>query len=115
MSVRGRLRASNSEAVRRAALDGQDIGLLSHLLVAEDIKAGRLQVVMPAFRPARFPLTVVYPSRRNLPPPIRAVIEFLSQVIQADSAIEGRQRTCGWPHTAKYPARIDGRLRRFGS
>jgi DNA-binding transcriptional LysR family regulator len=73
--------------VRRAALHGHGIALLSHLLVAEDIKAGRLQVVMPAYAPARFPLTVVYPSRRNLPPRIRAVIEFLSQLVQADPAM----------------------------
>ena len=87
VSVRGRLRANNSEAVRRAALDGQGIALLSHLLVAEDIRAGRLQVVMSAYPPARFPLTVVYPSRRNLPPRIRAVIEFLCQLVQADPAM----------------------------
>ena len=86
VSVRGRFRANNSEAVRRAALNGQGIALLSHLLVADDISAGRLRVLMPAFPPARFPLTVVYPSRRNLPPRVRAVIEFLSEIIQADPA-----------------------------
>jgi len=85
-SVRGRFRANNSEAVRRAALIGQGIALLSHLLVADDIGAGRLRVLMPAFPPARFPLTVVYPSRRNLPPRVRAVIEFLSEIVQADPA-----------------------------
>ena len=85
-SVRGRFRANNSEAVRRAALNGQGIALLSHLLVADDIGAGRLRVLMPAFPPARFPLTVVYPSRRNLPPRVRAVIEFLSEIVQADPA-----------------------------
>ena len=87
VSVRGRFRANNSEAVRRAALNGLGIALLSHLLVADDISAGRLRVLMPAFPPARFPLTVVYPSRRNLPPRVRAVIEFLSEIIQADPAM----------------------------
>jgi DNA-binding transcriptional LysR family regulator len=88
VSVRGRLRANNSEAVRRAALDGQGIALLSHLLVADDIRTARLQVAMPAFPPTRFPLTVVYPSRRNLSPRVRAVIEFLSEVVQADPAMK---------------------------
>jgi DNA-binding transcriptional LysR family regulator len=85
--VHGRFRANNSEAVHRAALHGQGIALLSHLLVAEDVEAGRLQVVMPAYAPARFPLTVVYPSRRNLPPRVRTVIEFLCQLVQADPAM----------------------------
>src|ERR1700732_1471914 len=87
VSVRGRFRANNSEAARRAALNGHGIALLSHLLVAEDISAGRLRVLMPAFPPARFPVTVVYPSRRNLPPRVRAVIEFLIEIIQADPAM----------------------------
>jgi DNA-binding transcriptional LysR family regulator len=53
---------------------------------------------MPAFPPARFPLTVVYPSRRNLPPRVRAVIEFLSEIVQADPATrdDGEARTM--PH-----------------
>jgi DNA-binding transcriptional LysR family regulator len=87
VSVRGRFRANNSDAVRRAALNGHGIALLSHLLVAEDISACRLRVLMPAFPPARFPLTVVYPSRRNLPPRVRAVIEYLSEIVQADPAM----------------------------
>ena len=86
-SVRGRFRANNSEAVRRAALNGHGIALLSHLLVADDIDAGRLRVLMPAFPPVRFPLTVVYPSRRNLPPRVRAVIDFLGEAVQADPAM----------------------------
>jgi hypothetical protein len=84
--VRGRFRANNSDAVRRATLNGHDVALLSHLLIADDIGAGRLRVVMQAFPPARFP-TVVYPSRRNLPPRVRAVIDFLREVVQADAAM----------------------------
>jgi DNA-binding transcriptional LysR family regulator len=86
-SVRGRFRANNSEAVRRAVLNGHGIALLSHLLVVDDIAAGRLRVLMPAFPPTRLPLTLVYPSRRNLPPRMRAVIEFLSETVQADPAL----------------------------
>src|SRR3984893_1618284 len=92
VSVRGRFRANNSEAVRRAAL-------LSHLLVADDIGAGRLRVLMPAFPPARFPLTVVYPSRRNLPPRVRAVIEFLSEIVQADPAQRDDGAVPAVPHS----------------
>jgi DNA-binding transcriptional LysR family regulator len=57
------------------------------IFFADDISTGRLRVLMPAFPPARFPVTVVYPSRRNLPPRVRAVIEFLSDIIQADPAM----------------------------
>jgi DNA-binding transcriptional LysR family regulator len=87
--VRGRFRANNAEAVRRATLDGRGITLLSHLLVADDIRSGRLRSLMPAFPPLRFPLTVVYPSRRNLPPRVRTVIEFLTELLHADPEMTG--------------------------
>lgn len=87
VSVRGRVRANNAEAVRRAVLNGHGIALLSHLLVTDDIAAGRLRVVMPAFAPARFPLTIVYPSRRNLAPRVRVVIDYFCDLIKADPAM----------------------------
>jgi DNA-binding transcriptional LysR family regulator len=98
-SVRGRFRTNNSEAVRRAALNGYGIALLSHLLVADDIGAGRLRVLMPAFPPSRFPLTVVYPSRRNLPSRVRAVIDFLSEIVQADPAMRDDRNVQATSHT----------------
>ncbi|MGY8662805.1 LysR family transcriptional regulator [Bradyrhizobium sp. UFLA05-109] len=85
--VRGRFRASDSEAVRLAALNGHGIALLSHLDADDDISAGRLRVLMPEFPPLRFPLTLVYPSRRNLPPRVRVMIEFLSEIVQGDPAM----------------------------
>ena len=101
-SVRGRFRANNSDAVRRAALNGHGIALLSHLLVADDISGGRLRVLMPAFPPARFPLTVVYPSRRNLPLRVRAVIEYLSEIVQADPAMRDDGNVRAASHTEVY-------------
>jgi len=87
VSVRGRFRANNAGAVYRAVLNGRGIALVSHLLVLEDIQKGRLQALMPEFPPRSFPLSVVYPSRRNLPLRTRAVIEFLTEVVRADPAM----------------------------
>jgi DNA-binding transcriptional LysR family regulator len=87
VSVRGRLRANNATAVYRAVLDGRGIALVSHLLALEDIQKGRSQALMPEFPPRSFALSVVYPSRRNLPLRTRAVIEFLTEVVRADPAM----------------------------
>ncbi len=88
VSVHGRFKANNGEAVRRAALEGLGIALLSHLTCQRDIQEGRLQLIMPEFSPLRFPLWVVYPSRRNLPARTRFVIDFLADVIGADPAMK---------------------------
>jgi len=78
---------NNATAVYRAVLNGHGIALVSHLLALEDIQKGRLQALMPEFPPRSFALSVVYPSRRNLPPRTRAVIEFLAEVVRADPAM----------------------------
>jgi DNA-binding transcriptional LysR family regulator len=85
--VHGRFRANNAEAVRRAAVDGLGVALLSHLMAEDDLRAGRLQALLPGFPPLRVPVSVVYPSRRNLPPRTRAVIEFLAELYRADPAM----------------------------
>jgi DNA-binding transcriptional LysR family regulator len=85
ISVAGRFRANNAAAVHRAALDGLGIALLSHLVAEEDIREGRLISLLADFPPLRFPISIVYPSRRNLPPRTRVVMEFLTDLIRADS------------------------------
>ncbi|MDP9808023.1 DNA-binding transcriptional LysR family regulator [Rhizobium tibeticum] len=79
-----RLVANNAVAVHRAVLTGGGLAVLSHLLASPDIEAGRLMKVMPEFPPARLPINVVYPSRKNLPLRVRTVLDFLAQVVRED-------------------------------
>ena len=104
VSVRGRFRANNAEAVRRACLEGLGIALLSHLTAQDDIRAGRLKLLLPDFPPLRFPLSVVYPSRRHLPPRTRTVIDFLTNVLRADPAMALEDDTCGTSGKSKQSA-----------
>jgi DNA-binding transcriptional LysR family regulator len=39
---------------------------------------------MPDFPPARLPINVVYPSRKNLPLRVRTVLDFLVQTVRED-------------------------------
>ncbi len=75
--VSGRFSADNSVAVRRAALAGAGIARLTDLLAAADLASGRLRVVLADATPIGQPITVVYPSRRNLAPRVRVMIDFL--------------------------------------
>lgn len=80
-----RLVANNAVAVHRAVLAGSGLAILSHILASPDIEAGRLVNVMPDFPPARLPISVVYPSRRNMPLRVRTVLDFLVQAIREDA------------------------------
>jgi len=84
VTVRGRIHANNAAAVYRAALDGQGIALLSHLLVEEDIRSGRLLHLLPDFPSRCFPIYVLYPSKRGLPPRTRALIDYIAELLDKD-------------------------------
>jgi DNA-binding transcriptional LysR family regulator len=80
-----RLIANNSVAVHRATLAGGGLAVLSHILAHPDVEAGRLIRLMPEFPPTRLPINVVYPSRRNLPLRVRAVLDFLVDAVNDDA------------------------------
>lgn len=86
-AVCGRIHTNNAVAAHQAALAGQGIAHVSHLLVAEDIRAGRLRQLMPDYPTRRFPLYAVYPSKRSLPPRTRVVIDYLSDLLAEDPAM----------------------------
>ncbi|MBO9685227.1 MAG: LysR family transcriptional regulator [Mitsuaria chitosanitabida] len=87
MPVCGRIHTNNAVAAHQAALAGQGIAHISHLLVDEDLRAGRLKLLLPAYPTRRFPLYAVYPSKRSLPPRIRVVIDHLCDLLAQDPAM----------------------------
>jgi len=87
LRVEPRLVANNSMAVHRATLAGAGLAVLSHILAGPDIEAGRLVKIMPDFPPTRLPVNVVYPSRKNIPPRVATMLDFLVQVVRSDASI----------------------------
>ena len=81
VSVRGRVVTTNTLVARRLALDGLGLAVLADWLVAEDLAAGRLVLVLPEWEAAvgafGAGVWLAYPSRRFLPLKTRAFIEFL--------------------------------------
>lgn len=83
--VAGRFSADSGGTLLRAALAGAGIALLADLLARADMEAGRLRAVMTAYTAVGQPITVVYPSRRNLSPRVRVVIDFLVEALMGDT------------------------------
>lgn len=77
--VAGRIQSSQGELLRDAALAG--LGIAQHSLwhVHEDLRAGRLQIVLPDYTIPETGIYAVMPQRRLMPPRVRAFVEFLSQ------------------------------------
>ncbi len=85
--VNGRFRTDNGDAMREAVLSGLGFALLPTWFFAEEITSGRLQTVLSDWQPPAMPITAVYPTRRNLAPRTRAVIDFLVDEYRLDPVI----------------------------
>lgn len=75
--VSGGFIANDSGAVRVAARAGHGIALLPELHVVDDMRTGYLVRLLSDYPSQRVPVNLVYPSRRNLAPRTRVVMEFL--------------------------------------
>ena len=76
--VRGRLESNFGEVTRDAAVAGLGIAVHSTWHVCEDLRAGRLQRVLPDHAVADSGIYAVMPQRRLVPPRVRAFTEFLA-------------------------------------
>ena len=76
--VRGPLESNLGEVLRDAALAGLGIALHSTWHVCEDIRRGRLQVVLPRYSPPESGLYAVMPQRRLVLPRARVFTDFLA-------------------------------------
>jgi DNA-binding transcriptional LysR family regulator len=81
IAVHGAVSANNHEAVRNAALGGLGIALLPEYQVVDDIRACRLQRVLPEYTSETQPAYIIYPSRRLLAPRTRVVIDFMTEEV----------------------------------
>ena len=73
------LMALSFSILHQAALKGIGVALLPQIICCEDLKAGRLQKVLPEWN---LPLGIchaVFPSRRGLLPAVRVFIDFLAE------------------------------------
>ena len=67
----------DGEAMAAAAAAGVGIAQLPDNMVDRHIELGELVELLPGHRPARMPVSAVYPSGRLVPPRVRAVLEAL--------------------------------------
>lgn len=79
VAVDGPLIVSEAEVAQRAALDGLGIAFLFGCHASEHIAAGRLVRLMAEWTPPFPGFYLYYPSRRQMPAPLRAFVEFVRE------------------------------------
>lgn len=83
--VAGPVHVNNTEAVRACVLEGLGIGYMpSWHFVDGEIDDGRLVVLLQEYEAPVQPISAVYPSRRYLPPKVRAAIDYFAEAFARD-------------------------------
>jgi DNA-binding transcriptional LysR family regulator len=73
---RGRIIITEIQSAVTAAVDGAGIALLPAALIAPHVLEKRLALLLPHWRTSYSGVYIYYPSRRQMPPPLAAFIEF---------------------------------------
>ena len=77
VKVNPRMRSNSGDSCREAALQHQGIVLQPSFLVGAQLDSGALVEVMPQYRSIELGIYAVYPSRKQLAPKVRLLVDFL--------------------------------------
>ena len=100
------LELGSNQAVKQAA-SGGGVGVISHLGVEAEVKAGMLSVLDVSGWDCRRPMTVIYANDRYLAPAQIAFRQFLLDRGRVPSSGHGMRRV-GWFQRAKVSANLGG-------
>jgi DNA-binding transcriptional LysR family regulator len=77
LALSPRMAASDMEVLHAVATTGLGIALLPAFLSVEDLRARRLERVLPDWNAPSVPVHAVYPSTRHLSPKVKTFLEHL--------------------------------------
>ncbi|HTI16478.1 MAG TPA: LysR substrate-binding domain-containing protein [Trinickia sp.] len=83
IAVSGSLVCDDADVARRWAVDGRGIAYKSWIDVCADVRAGRLEVLLPEQRGEAAPLNLVCPHRKQFFPAIRRLHAALKERVDA--------------------------------
>lgn len=75
IDVRSVFMSDDAEVIRRLAIAGEGIAFKSWLDVSEDVRAGRLKVLLADYAGDNVPLTMICPHRKQLSAAVRLLYE----------------------------------------
>jgi DNA-binding transcriptional LysR family regulator len=79
IALSARLMVSDMDVLNAVATSGLGIALLPAFRCVEDLRAGRLERLLPEWNAPPTPIHVVYPSTRHLSPKVKSFIDHLQE------------------------------------
>lgn len=87
LKAKPRLTTTDLQALHAATIAGLGLAKLPDLMIAEDLKQGRLMKVLPEWAPKAEVVHLAYTSKRGMLPSVKALIEFLVDAFEKHTAI----------------------------
>jgi DNA-binding transcriptional LysR family regulator len=78
MKLRPILTSSNESILHQAAVAGMGFAMLPNWATQDDLKDGRLEVVLPMIAWPKLHIQAIYPDRSYLPAKVRSFLDFLA-------------------------------------
>jgi DNA-binding transcriptional LysR family regulator len=82
IAMRGAITVNNSPAYSAACLAGLGIIQVPAIGVRAELESGELVELLPDFRPAPMPVSLLYPHRRHLPRRTRVFMDWIAELLQ---------------------------------
>lgn len=82
--VQGQFSVNSARAVRQMLLQGAGVGLIPTYAVGEDLRAGRLRVLLEEYEALDLGIYALYTHNRHLAPKVRAFIDFATDFFGPD-------------------------------
>ena len=74
-----RICVNDALTIHRLVLNGAGVGVISCYIAAPEIEAGRLTQLSPDWEASAVLVSLVFPSRRELAPAVRAFVDFMKE------------------------------------
>lgn len=82
LEAKPRVCVNEALTICRLVVNGAGIGIVSGYLCAPEIDAGRLVRLLPEWSPPPIEVSIVFPSKRELAPAVRAFVDYMKEVSQ---------------------------------
>ena len=79
VAVEPRVSVNDALTINRLIQNGAGIGIISCYLCASEIQAGRLVHILPEWTPPSVAVNLLFPSKRELAPAVRAFVDFMKE------------------------------------
>lgn len=114
IKVNGSVSVNDVEAYMALGLQGFGLIQASRFMALPHLESGALREILPQWKPAPLPISVLYPHNRHLSPKVRAFADWAAELFGTCSLLNGRDSDADASHNGEctFSGKPDGNTAR---